>query len=381
MEEENEIDLFDEFKVRPITKGLGFHKKDSQTKGQKFSSLAKKAKPLQVSTAPASLSLNSSEENKQPIGSSLNTVTSSHSKSLSSASKHSNQKIDSPGFSSLDRQLMEMNALMEELNHSFSEKKIKDKKEPELLDLEWEESPKEELQKKTQQEPFSLLSASSPSPSKELRFLKKQKRREFAKEKKVLSSSSVLSRSFESTVQERTKYPTKKALQKEASPSSRSHLPPPSSGIWTSAFFPHIGVLIVDTLMSLGFSLTFFLSLIYMIQVDVITLTLNLVQGDSILLLCLMTLYLSHLFVYLIVARGFFGQSLGEWAFGYRIGSHSQRRNPFYPFLVLWRLLVVFVTGIFTFPLLSLLFKKDLTFYLTGLPLQKRKNPLRSEVF
>jgi len=83
-------------------------------------------------------------------------------------------------------------------------------------------------------------------------------------------------------------------------------------------------------------------------------------------------LYIAVLQLYVIVARSFFGKTLGEWTFDYQMGDNEQVKSTVYPLLVLWRSLVIMGTGVITLPILSILFRKDLASYLTGLQFYKK---------
>jgi hypothetical protein len=72
---------------------------------------------------------------------------------------------------------------------------------------------------------------------------------------------------------------------------------------------------------------------------------------------------------YLVLFRVFLGFTIGEWACDLRVGSLKQRLHSSYSLRVLFRTAVIFATGIFSLPLLSLIFGKDLPGVLARLPL------------
>jgi hypothetical protein len=98
---------------------------------------------------------------------------------------------------------------------------------------------------------------------------------------------------------------------------------------------------------------------------------LNNAQTDGQTQLHLVLLFVAVLQIYMLTARGYFGASLGEWAFDLQLGTAQQRANPWYPVQVAWRGLVVTVTGLVVLPLLSMIARRDLTKYLTGLQLYR----------
>jgi hypothetical protein len=86
----------------------------------------------------------------------------------------------------------------------------------------------------------------------------------------------------------------------------------------------------------------------------------------------LVFLFFAVLQMYMLIARAFFGATLGEWAFELQMGTNEQSGKLYYPVLVLWRVLFVMITGVFTVPLLSFAFGRDLASYVTGLQLYRR---------
>jgi hypothetical protein len=78
---------------------------------------------------------------------------------------------------------------------------------------------------------------------------------------------------------------------------------------------------------------------------------------------------LSLVGTYMIMLRVFLGFSIGEWACGLRLGSLKQRLNKFYSLKVLARMILIFATGFFLMPVLSLIFGRDLPGLIVRLPL------------
>jgi hypothetical protein len=83
-------------------------------------------------------------------------------------------------------------------------------------------------------------------------------------------------------------------------------------------------------------------------------------------------LFISGLQLYLLTARSFFGASLGEWAFDVQLGTDHDQKLPVYPLLVAWRTILVTMTGFVVLPILSLIFRRDLAKILTGLQTYQR---------
>lgn len=72
---------------------------------------------------------------------------------------------------------------------------------------------------------------------------------------------------------------------------------------------------------------------------------------------------------YMIMLRIFLGYTIGEWACRLRLGSLKQRLHRFYSLKVIARMILIFSTGLFVIPFLSLIFGKDLAGRMVGLPL------------
>ena len=74
--------------------------------------------------------------------------------------------------------------------------------------------------------------------------------------------------------------------------------------------------------------------------------------------------------MYCLLCRLFCFETCGEAMAKIRLVS-PKLKGPAHPFLLFWRALLSCFTGFVLLPLASLLFKKDLTGYLTGLYFQK----------
>ncbi len=75
--------------------------------------------------------------------------------------------------------------------------------------------------------------------------------------------------------------------------------------------------------------------------------------------------------IYLLVCRLFCLESYGESLSKRRLCSPKNSHLPIHPWLLFWRFLVSCLTGFVALPILSVLLKKDLFSYLTGLSFQK----------
>ncbi len=132
------------------------------------------------------------------------------------------------------------------------------------------------------------------------------------------------------------------------------------------------GSVFLDIIMVLALSLMFLISLLLVTGVK-LSMVFNGVQTDLMTQLSMLLLYTAVLQLYVIVSRSFFGRTLGEWTFEFQMGDNHQIRSAVYPVLVLWRSTVIVITGIVTLPFLSIIFRKDLASYLTGLQFYKKR--------
>lgn len=81
----------------------------------------------------------------------------------------------------------------------------------------------------------------------------------------------------------------------------------------------------------------------------------------------LLGLFVVSYLLYVLVARAFFSATLGEWSYEVRVGRTIQRQRWYYPLQILWRGSLAMATGIVVLPILSALVGRDLFYYLTGL--------------
>ena len=84
-------------------------------------------------------------------------------------------------------------------------------------------------------------------------------------------------------------------------------------------------------------------------------------------------LFIGVTVVYFMLSRGLFGSTLGDWAFDVQLGTEKERSHIMYPFQVLFRTLVILLTGVIIVPLASLGFGKDIAFHFSGLRLYNRQ--------
>ncbi len=124
---------------------------------------------------------------------------------------------------------------------------------------------------------------------------------------------------------------------------------------------------IVDALTVVGMSILCLVILLSITQANLFGLLTN-AQTDKITQMNLALLFLSTLQLYMLVARSFFGMTLGEWAFDAQLGTATDQAKPLYPIRVALRTLIATATG-FMLPLISMIARRDILRPLTGLQL------------
>ena len=128
---------------------------------------------------------------------------------------------------------------------------------------------------------------------------------------------------------------------------------------------------ILDGMVVLGLSTIFLVCILAITHVNIVGLLTN-ANTDVSTRFHLGFLFLAVLQMYMLTSRSFFGASLGDWAFDLQMGSTDQRGRATYPLLVAWRTLFMTLTGFIVVPLLSLALKRDLAKPVTGLELIRR---------
>jgi hypothetical protein len=128
---------------------------------------------------------------------------------------------------------------------------------------------------------------------------------------------------------------------------------------------------ILDALVVLGFSTICLVCIIMITHADLVGLLSN-AKTDGPVQVQLVVLYLAIMQLYVLSTRCFFGATLGEWAFELQMGTVGEQQKAVYPLQILLRSVLVTLTGLILFPILSLIMKRDTLARLTGLQLFRR---------
>lgn len=130
--------------------------------------------------------------------------------------------------------------------------------------------------------------------------------------------------------------------------------------------------LFLDGVVVFALSLIFIVSLLVVTKLDFVSVLMS-TKTDAFAQLSFALLFVCVLEMYMVVARSFFGKTLGEWTFDHQLGTDEENSRVFYPLRVMFRSLVLLLTGLIVLPVLSIIFRKDLAGKLTGLRLYRQK--------
>ncbi len=128
--------------------------------------------------------------------------------------------------------------------------------------------------------------------------------------------------------------------------------------------------MLFDAIFSFALSLLFLIALVFVTRIDVM----SIIKATSLYLtnqVSLLVLYIAISQLYVIIARSFCGQTMGEWAFDVCLGKPDEQNEQTYPLKVLARSFLMTVTGVFTMPILSMIFRRDLASSASGLKLYR----------
>ncbi|MEK6555561.1 MAG: RDD family protein [Bdellovibrionota bacterium] len=128
---------------------------------------------------------------------------------------------------------------------------------------------------------------------------------------------------------------------------------------------------ILDAVIVLAFSMIFMMTLIFATGINLSAVIASASRETS-ALLSLGVLYLAVWQMYVVVARSFFGATLGEWTFDLQLGETEKHSDTFYPARVLLRSLAIIFTGFILLPVASLIAGRDFAGRISGLQLLRR---------
>lgn len=128
---------------------------------------------------------------------------------------------------------------------------------------------------------------------------------------------------------------------------------------------------ILDGMLVTALTLLAMILVLVITKIDLIR-VLTTSESDPSVYLATLLLFSSMAFIYLFGSRLIMGSTPGEWAYDLRIGNPKNQNSMDYVLQVFARSILVILTGFVFFPILSLIFKKDILGHLTRAALYKK---------
>ncbi len=299
------MDPFEEFEFKPLTEGLGFHKKAEKTATNNFVR----------------------EDQQQPVNAQKSQSISDLIASLP------------PAMDFVDNQVANQvaNQVTEKRPQIIQPLGRKDYASPEPVDIKNRESAATAL-------PPVQPRATGMAPTPTLRS------------PLAAPTTNDISRSFPHLEKNRT---TNSSAALRAPTATSSATTPLTTNEKLRKVSSSFAAAILDGMIAIGFASIFLVALLTITQVD-LTRLLSSSTTDIQTYTQIGLLFLVVLNLYMISARGIFGSSLGEWAFDLQIGTRAEQRRPIYLVKIVWRMVLVMATGFIALPIISKIFGRDL---------------------
>lgn len=129
---------------------------------------------------------------------------------------------------------------------------------------------------------------------------------------------------------------------------------------------------LLDLIIVTGLSLVFMVALLMVTKVDLNIVFKNL-NTDIMTQISLGVLFLAVMQMYVVISRSFFGRTLGEWTFDLQMGEDEQQRMEIYPIKIAARSALTTITGLILLPLISALIGRDIAGQITGVKLYRQR--------
>jgi len=127
----------------------------------------------------------------------------------------------------------------------------------------------------------------------------------------------------------------------------------------------------LDFIIVLALSIVFLVALLMVTKVDLNVVLRNL-SRDQMTQIALGIMFVAVMQMYVVIARSFFGATLGEWTFDLQVGEDKEQKAESYPLRVAFRSILVTVTGLFFLPVISALLRRDIAGQLSGVKLYRQ---------
>jgi len=129
---------------------------------------------------------------------------------------------------------------------------------------------------------------------------------------------------------------------------------------------------ILDGIIVFALSLVFLVALLMVTKVDLNVVVRN-INKDIMTQTSLAILFIAVMQMYTVIARAFFGRTLGEWTFDVQLGQDKEQELESYPVKVALRALLTTVTGLILLPLISAVMGRDIAGSVTGVQLYRQR--------
>ncbi len=129
---------------------------------------------------------------------------------------------------------------------------------------------------------------------------------------------------------------------------------------------------LLDFIICSALGLVFLAASLTVTKVDLNIVLANL-NGDLMTQLALGVMFIAVMQMYVVISRSIFGATLGEWTFDLQIGEDEEQKLGAYPARVALRSLVNVITGLFLLPVFSALIGRDIAGSISGVKLYRQK--------
>lgn len=348
------MDPFEEFEFKPITEGLGFHKKSENTKGESEKS---PVKPL-FNTQGALLDIVESDTTK--LNSDLNKSTQLGSDLLKPNTSFNLKN----NLSNLDFDTHKTNQ-SKNLNNQFeiSKSNLNNQSEANKSKTTTNSFSSNELTKSKATGLNKALNLSA-NVSEILKSPLPKKGDLGTETKKENISSAAVDEILKSLKEKRNLdfvNASEKAKKSEALLAKEKYTETNVS----------VGAFILDTMLILAGGLISMIILLLVTKADLIK-ALTSEAADPVIYGATLSVFAMVALIYYVAMRVFIGFTPGEWAFDQRIGTEKEQQNPYFALKIVFRSCIVILSGFIILPIISLLMGKDLTGQMTGASLVGR---------
>lgn len=129
---------------------------------------------------------------------------------------------------------------------------------------------------------------------------------------------------------------------------------------------------ILDFIICTALGLVFLAASLTVTKVDLNLVLANL-NRDVMTQIALGLMFLAVMQMYVVISRAIFGRTLGEWTFDLQVGQDDEQQMGSYPLKVAFRSFLNVITGVFFLPIVSLLVGRDIAGQLSGVKLYRQR--------